>query len=331
MRLFAPVVGASRHDIVFVPNVTTAINAILRSFPLYPGETVYLLDISYGAVKKIVLENCKRTGAKYHEEHVNLPIKSPEELIQLVSKTLPPNTKLAVFDYITSNTALLLPIKKISKICHDRGILVLIDAAHALGQIPITIEDLEVDFLTGNCHKWFCCPSGSAFLWTRRVFQYRIKPLTISLTYDENYSSAFSWAGCFDYAPILSITTALKFWRRIGTDRAMTYMHKLTVEAAKMLSSRWGTEVFATNEMIGSMVLIRLPINQSLKIFTSAEAKYIQDLLHFDYRIEVPIKTIHGQLYIRISCHIYNTLEHYITLSNAVIDLCSRLEIKAKM
>jgi selenocysteine lyase/cysteine desulfurase len=43
-----------------------------------------------------------------------------DEILQLVAASMPPNTKLAVFDAVTSNTAVVLPIKQLVQLCHDR-------------------------------------------------------------------------------------------------------------------------------------------------------------------------------------------------------------------
>ena len=45
---------------------------------------------------------------------------------------------------------------------------------------------------------------------------------------------------------------------------------------------------------------------------------FAQDFLHFEHRIEVPVKCVHGSLYVRISCHIYNQLADYEKLAAAV-------------
>lgn len=44
-------------------------------------------------------------------------------------------------------------------------------------------------------------------------------------------------------------------------------------------------------------------------------------MLHSRYKVEVPIKTIQDTLYVRISAHIYNTLQDYEVLAAAVLEL----------
>src|SRR5689334_25068647 len=51
LEQIAPFVGAGADDLAFVPNITTGMNAVLRSFPLAPGDEVLITDLAYGGIK----------------------------------------------------------------------------------------------------------------------------------------------------------------------------------------------------------------------------------------------------------------------------------------
>ena len=65
------------------------------------------------------------------------------------------------------------------------------------------------------------------------------------------------------------------------------------------------------------MSLVELPLHNNRK-YDSADSKYIQDLLHFKYSTEVPIKNLDGKLYIRISSHIYNRISDYEAIAKLI-------------
>ncbi len=67
---------------------------------------------------------------------------------------VPPDVKLAIFDVITSNSAILLPYAALVTLCHAHNVLVLIDGAHALGHVPLDLRALGADFFVSNAHKW---------------------------------------------------------------------------------------------------------------------------------------------------------------------------------
>jgi len=71
--------------------------------------------------------------------------------------------------------------------------MVLVDGAHALGQVELNLNELNADFYVANCHKWFCNTRGSAILHVRRDRQHLISPLTVS--WGEGFAASFMWPG----------------------------------------------------------------------------------------------------------------------------------------
>lgn len=97
-----------------------------------------------------------------------------------------------------------------------------------------------------------------------------------------------------------------------------------------MLSQRWQTDTLFPVSMYGPMVLIRLPDmlwnHSGITIATKPIADDIQDLLHYDYGIEVPVKPINGRLYVRISAHVYNHMDDFHVLADAVCRMVEKVE-----
>ncbi|XP_041463183.1 L-cysteine desulfhydrase-like [Lytechinus variegatus] len=319
-RRLAEFVGCEAIGIVLVPNVTTAINAVVRSIPFKKGERIFCLNITYGAVKKLLKHTAESLDLEYQEENLNLPLTSNQEILDLVSSKLSSNTRLAVFDHIPSNAAFIMPVKELISICRERGVPVLIDGAHALGALPLDMKDLSPDYYTANAHKWLCNPKGCAFLYVREELRSQTRPLVVSHGFGSGFNSEFIWSGLRDYSPFLALHTVLDFWNAVGVKTIRQGMHGLLSQAVDLLTKSWNTGLLAPIEMCGSMALVELPHeisdNQTVE-YSLAEG--IQNELYHQFNIEVPIKALQGRLYVRISAHIYNKLSEYQRLASAVL------------
>ncbi len=75
---------------------------------------------SYGSVKKMLAAACAASGARHVEGTVPLPLRHPDEVVAVVAASLPAGARLAVFDAVTSNTALVLPLPQLVQLCRTR-------------------------------------------------------------------------------------------------------------------------------------------------------------------------------------------------------------------
>jgi isopenicillin-N epimerase len=336
IRSLAKFLKVSSNQIVLVPNVTYALNTIIRTNSFIERDSVvFVLDIGYGSVKKMVLEACATTNATIHVCSIKFPLKSSQDFIDQVSHSFPSNVSLAVFDHITSNTGMVLPIKELVQIAKSRGAKVLIDGAHGLQSQDLSnISSLGCDFYVSNCHKWLSNPKGVAFMYAAKEHTSIIKPAVISHGFNEGFTSNFVWDGTRDYSNMVLLPLTLKWWEQVDHERARSYCRKLLQSAVDLLSSRWGTTTHVPMEFYSHMACVQVPhssippgsyhVNDDGSIeykCNSTHSKMIQDALHYHFKIECPIKTLEKKSYVRISAMVYNVIGDYETLSDAVSNL----------
>ncbi|EGD80930.1 hypothetical protein PTSG_01513 [Salpingoeca rosetta] len=265
----AAYVSANADDVVFVENASSGVNAVLRSFPLTANDTVAFLSCAYPMVTNTA-EVLGRAGrARVRKIPVQFPVKSAEEVVQLLDNALrqQPNSipTILSISHIVSTPAVILPIVEMTKVAKAHGVKhVLIDGAHALGNIPINITQLAavgVDFYVSNGHKWLYTPKGSAFLWTRPSLQRNTIPTVVSSDFGfHDYMRDFLYTGTRDYTPFASVTAGFAFRKNIGGDAAVReYMTNLARWATDYLVGRWGTEAAAPHSMVSAMATVRLP------------------------------------------------------------------------
>lgn len=100
--------------------------------------------------------------------------------------------------------------------CRKRGVMVLVDAAHAPGQIKVNVEDLNPDFYTGNFHKWVYTPRGCAILWIAKEHHDWCTPLVTSHMYKKGVQLEYFMQGTRDNIPYFLVPDALEFYNEIG-------------------------------------------------------------------------------------------------------------------
>ncbi len=310
----AEFVGAQSNDLVFVENATAACNAVLRSFQFALGDEILVTGHGYPAVRKAAEYVAARAGARVVEAAVPFPLIDETQVLAAVRARLGPKTRLAIFDHITSPTAVIFPVRELTQLCRAAGALVLIDGAHAPGMLSLDVPAIGADWYTGNCHKWLMAPKGSAFLWATPERQADTHPLVISHGFGQGFAAEFDWVGTRDPTAWLSVPTAIEFHERLGGARLRERNAALAREQATLLADAWRTERGAPDALTGSMAAVRLPLREAA---TPERALELRRKLFDEHRIEVPVIAFAGALWARISAHAYNRPADYARLASA--------------
>jgi len=304
---------ADSHDIAFVDNATTGCNAVLRSLPLRPDDEVLILSHAYGAVRNAVRFVTERTGARMTEAAVCFPDPTEDALAAAVALAITPRTRLAVIDHITSSSAIVLPAARIVAACHAAGVPVLIDGAHAPGQIDLDITVIGADWYTGNCHKWLCAPKGCAFLHASRERQAGLHPLTISHGFGKGFLAEFDWIGTSDPSRFLAVTEAIDFHQRLGGAALRERNRSLAAAGAAVIAGRLGTRTGAAGTLAAAMGTVQLPVADA----TPEHALAIRARL-LQAGTDAPVHALDGALWLRLSAFAYNRIEDFERLAEIV-------------
>jgi isopenicillin-N epimerase len=153
--------GTDPRRLVFTANVSVSINIVAATLRLAaPGE-VLLTDHEYGAMHWCWERACARQGLTLRTFPLPVTAREPGEIVDAVRAAINDRTRLLFFSHVLSPTGLVLPAKDICAVARKRGVLTVVDGAHAPAMIPLDLDDVGADFYGGNCHKWLLAPSGS--------------------------------------------------------------------------------------------------------------------------------------------------------------------------
>lgn len=323
----AAFVGARPDDLVFVPNVTTGMNAVLGSLPLGPGDEVVITDMAYGAITLTAQAVCEHSGAVLRTVHLEHPIHDAAAVVEPIVAALTAHTRLVVVDHITARTALVLPVAAIAAACHARGVPVLVDGAHAPGAIALDIPSLGVDWYAANLHKWAHAPRGCGILWAAPARQAVVHYPVVSWGRNRGFRDEFEHTPTADPTSYLAAPEGIAMLREWGFDACVAYMHGLAWEAAARLTARWGTSFEIPRHMVGTMVTVPLPEEAGA---TEADAERMRLQLLVEDRIEVPLYAWSGRLWVRVSAQIYNDQADIARLADAVVRIADAAAARAQ-
>ena len=331
-KAIASFVGSHHDDIAFVENATSGVNTILRSLDFNENDEILVPNHAYQACRNTIDFVAKKAGAVVVTCEIPFPVDNEQIIIEKILDCVSKKTKLALIDTVTSPTGLRMPFEKIVKLLEDRGIRVLLDAAHGIGMIPLNLDEIGASFTTSNCHKWLCAPKGSAFLHVRKDMQELIHPLTIShgMTFPLNgisrFRHEFDWTGTRDISAWCVIPFVINEISKIANmdwEGIMRHNNDLVIQARNLICEILEITPPCPDEMLSTIATIKLNFENfsNLSIYES-------DSIHIEllekYNIQVPVwywPNPEGR-YIRISAQLYNHLEEYEYLALALKNVC---------
>lgn len=320
----AEFVGAAEEGFAFVRNTSTGVASVVRSIEPWfgPGDEILTTTQTYNAVRQTLEFTAGRTGARVVAVHVPLRLSHPDQVTEAVLGAVSPRTKLVVVDHISSPTGQVFPIHDIvSRLEPD--IPVLVDGAHAPGQVPLDVESLGASWYVANLHKWVCAPRGSAFLSTRSDRIDETFPVVISHGWlappgPERYRALFDWLGTDDASPWLAAPEAIRVVGELepgGWAEVVARNHDLVMAGQKIICDALGVEPPYPESMVGSMAAIPLPdwVGERPPGFLSPLGF---ELLQKGFEVPVMFWPAWPEQVARISAHHYNTLDEYEDLAN---------------
>jgi isopenicillin-N epimerase len=314
--------------LVFTCNVTTAMNLVASSLQLArPGE-ILMTDHEYGAMIWTWERMAQRLGLTIRTFALPILARDPQEIVAAACQAMSERTRLFFFSHVLSPTGMVLPAQELCAEARRRGILSVVDGAHAPAFVPVDLEEIRPDFYGANCHKWLLAPTGSGFLYLGRGNEDRIQPLQVSwgwqmpgrkLDERDEFGSTprlrrLEFEGTRDFCPWLVVPEAIDFQSELGWEAIQSRMRELANYARK----RFSFLPPATPdhpELCRALTAFELP--------AGTDAVALRDAL-WAIRVEAPVVERPERLLIRVSTHFYNTEAEIDRLADALPGMLRR-------
>ena len=157
--------GVTESEIALLRSVSEGIDVVAWGSQWRPGDEVIITDQEHPTGMLPWYNLRDRFGISVKQVRLT---DDRETLLDRVEHAITPQTKLLSFSHVTAENGLRLPAKEITKLAHAHGVEVLYDGAQAVGQFPIDLYDMDVDYYCITGHKWLLGGQGVGALYVRR-------------------------------------------------------------------------------------------------------------------------------------------------------------------
>jgi len=215
----AEFINASADEVAVVRNTTEGMNFVANGLDLKPGDEVLLSSMEHpGGTHPWKIKEA-RYGIKVTEVPIGLPPKSADEFVGSFKKAITPKTRVISVSHTVYISGLISPLKELSKMAHEKGLLVVADSAHGMGMLDLDMKELGVDFFTTSPYKWLGAPTGVGVFYVRKEVQDQLWPTITTSGWDQPTARKYETLGQRADALIIALGEAVNFQNYIGRAR----------------------------------------------------------------------------------------------------------------
>jgi selenocysteine lyase/cysteine desulfurase len=233
-RRLAAEFGADPEEIAITRNASEALQIAQMGLDLKPGDEVVTTEQDYGRMLTTWDQRVRRD--KITVTRIDFPCPTTQaDLLQRLERAISPRTKVLHFCHITNQSGQLFPVRDLARLARARGLITIVDGAHAMGHFPFKLRDLEMDYYGVSLHKWLLAPLGTGLLYVRRDRIASTWPLQAAPARRDADIRKFEEIGTHPPGPRAAINEAIAFQQAIGIERKAARLRYLTL--------RWANEL----------------------------------------------------------------------------------------
>ena len=247
--------AAGPSEVVFTKNSSEALNLLAHVLPFGPGDEVVVTEMEHHSNLVPWQLAAERRGLELAFIHTGddgtLDVDEARELIAGGP------TKLVSLTHQSNVLGTINPVREITRLAHEHGALVCVDAAQSVPHMPVSVADLDCDFLAFSGHK-MCGPMGIGVLWARPELLDRMPPflgggsmiLKVGLQRSSWNTVPHKFeAGTPDVASAAGLVAAMDYLDAVGLDRIHAHEQSLTQHMISMLDELGGITVYGPRDV----------------------------------------------------------------------------------
>lgn len=258
-EVIAKFINADSDEIIFTGGASHSLNLVAASWGeknIDEGDEILTSEIEHHSSHMPWLNIAQKKNA--HLKFIPLT-EEGKVTVENVRNALTERTKIVALSLVSNVLGHITPLKEIIKICHERGILVSVDASQAIANMVINVKDLDCDFLSFSGHK-MCGPFGIGILFGKRGLLEKMEPVEFGGNMaDEVDKFSYSYkniphkfeTGTPPVPEVIGLAEACRFLQKVGLENIFQHELKLRKQAVKSLKGVEGVEVYNEDADMG--------------------------------------------------------------------------------
>jgi isopenicillin-N epimerase len=303
--------SADPECIAITRNASESLQIAQFGIDLQSGDEVLTTSQDYPRMITAWQQRERREKIVLKQLDFSVPVNNPSDLAHLFEQGITPRTRVIHMSQVGFMTGQIFPIKEICAIARQRGIVSIVDGAHAFAHVPFQFSDLDCDFYGASLHKWLSAPIGTGMLYVRKD---RIEKhwalMAAPPSMDKNIRK-YEEIGTHPAAMHNATLQALEFHEQIGAERKFARL--------RYLKNRWAERL---GRVPGAKVLVNLDADQSGAFgtihFDTIEPGKLGDALLSKYNIFVTPIVAPFLSGIRVSANVYTSATEIDRFCDAV-------------
>lgn len=305
----ASLINAHPDEIVFVKNTTEALNMVALGLEFQKGDCVVTTEVEHHSnFLPFYRLKEKGTTVKIMEITPEGELADQYDIIDRAS--------LVTCSMVSNVLGSILPVKEIGKIAHEAGALFCVDAAQAVGHMPVDVNEIDCDFLAFSGHKGPLGPTGVGVLYMKRDVQPKVKPVYVgggivtSVTtsgYELRDPPQKYEAGTPPIAEVIGLGAAVDYIKDIGVSTIYTHEQTLVKHTLDKFSQA-GIQWYGSYSDHAGVISFNVPTLDCHDTAAILDDHMI--MVRSGHHCAIPVlKKLKVPGTVRASYHCYNTLE----------------------
>lgn len=246
------------QEIVFVKNTTEALNLVAYAWGfknLKAGDEVVttLMEHHSNMIPWEMISKVKGFKVKYVDINEDATLK-----YEMLENMVGSKTKAVCICHMSNVTGTINDVERVSKLAHENGAVVIVDAAQSVPHMPVDVKKLDVDFYAFSGHKMLG-PTGIGVLYGKKELLDEIEPFLTGggMVRDVKYevssgSVTADWAelpwkfeaGTPNIAGGVGLMEAVRYLKRLGMENVRNHEKELTEYALERLKELGKVRVY---------------------------------------------------------------------------------------